>query len=94
MPNHASCQYSFANGSQMWYLDNQKTKLKVMINYCKSNLATLETTEKNELRHLAEKFNDITLMRVHKGKRDYRLSQKIHQIWDDQDDTFEELDYA
>ena len=33
-------------------------------------------------------------MRAHKGKRDYRLSRKIRQIWDDQDDMFEELDYA
>ena len=94
MPNHSSCQYSFANGNKMWYLDNEKTKLKVTINYCKSNLAALEMAKKNELSHLAEKFNDLMLMRAHKGKRDYQLSQKIRQIWDDQDDTFEELDYA
>ena len=79
MPNHSSSRYSFANGSKMWYLDNEKTKLKATINYCKSNL---------------EKFDGPMLMRVHKGKRDHQLSQKIRKIWDDQDDMFEELEYA
>ena len=64
----------FDGGFQMWSLDNEKTKVKATITYCKSNLATLEKAEKNELSHLAQKFNDLTLTSAQKGKRDYRLS--------------------
>ena len=78
----------------MWRLDNKKTKVKATITYCKSNLAALEKAEKQELSHLAEKFNDVTLKSAHKGKRDYRLSRKIRENWDDQDETWEELEYA
>ena len=94
MPNHASCRYMFGGGYQMWWLDTKKTKVKATISFCKSNLAVLEKAEQNELSHLAQKFDDLTLKSAQKGTRDHRLSRKIRQIWDEQDDTWEEMEYA
>ena len=78
----------------MWSLDKEKTKLKADIHFCKSNLAALDACKKEELKWLAQKYNDVKLLSTQKGQKDYHFSQKLRELWDQEDNRYKELDYS
>ena len=93
MPNHTSTRYQFENGRELWALDKECMKIKSEICFCKSDKDALDKAEKKEIQWLCEIFHDEKLQHVTKTTKDHRISRKLKDIWSEQKQMCEDLEY-
>ena len=93
MPNHTSAHYQFEHGRHLWGLDKEFTKIKSEICFCKLEKDALDKAEKKEIRRLCEIYHDEKLQHVTKTTKDHRISRKLKDIWSEQEQMVEDLEY-
>ena len=68
-------------------------KIKLEICFCKSEIDALDKAEKKEIRRLCEIYHNEKLQHVTKTTKDHRISQKLKDIWSEQEQMCENLEY-